>query len=61
MAVLWNADGQNLVLKWNMAIGYVKEYDYKEKDPNEQLKNIRENSLKHPQTSTITVGEVREI
>ena len=39
MAVLWNPGGQNLILKWNMTIGYVKELDYKEKDPQEQLEN----------------------
>ena len=33
MSALWNPGGHNLILKWNMTIGYVKELDYKEKVP----------------------------
>ena len=51
MAVLWNPRGQNLILKWNMTIGYVKESDYKEKDLLELIENsgktIQTQHLKH--------------
>ena len=33
MAVLWNPRGQNLIVKWNTTISFVKKSDYKEKDP----------------------------
>ena len=36
--VLWNPDGQNLILKQNMTISYVKKSDCKEKDPKNNLK-----------------------
>ena len=39
MAVLWKPRGQNLILQWNMTIGYVKESAHKEKDSPEQLQN----------------------
>ena len=39
MAVLWSPSGQNLILKWSVTIGYVRESDYKEKDPPVQLEN----------------------
>ena len=37
IAVLWNPSSKNLILKWNMTIGYVKESDYKENDPKNNL------------------------
>ena len=40
--------GQNLILKWNMTIGYVKESDYEEKDPQEQLKHSGKITPEHP-------------
>ena len=33
MAVLRNPRDQKSILKWNMMIGYIKEFNYKEKDP----------------------------
>ena len=62
MAVPWNPTGQNVILKWNMNIGYVKESDYKEKDPQEQLENSGKTIQTQPlKTPTVTVGEVIEI
>ena len=43
---LWNPSGQNLILKWNITTVYVKESDYKEKDPPEQLR-IQGKPLQH--------------
>ena len=42
-----------------MTIGYVKEFDYKEKDPPRRTWKFREHHP--PKTSTITAGEVIEI
>ena len=39
VVVLWNPSGQNLILKWNMNIGYVKESDCHKKDPPRTTKN----------------------
>ena len=62
MAVMWNPNGQTLMLKMNMTIGYVKESDPLEKYPSEQLKNTRKIiETQPPRTSTDTVGEVMEI
>ena len=62
MAVLWNPSGQNLILKWNMTICYVRESDYKEKGPQEQLENSGKTiKTQPPDTSTVTIGEVIKI
>ena len=59
IAVLWNPRDQNLILKWNMIIGYVKESDYMEKGPPEQLKNSwKIIQTQSPKISTVTIGEV---
>ena len=62
MAVLWNPRGQNVILKENMTIGYVKILDYKEKDPPRTTKKLGKNHYNTaPKTSTVTVREVIEI
>ena len=41
MALLWNPGGQTIKLERNMTIGYVKESDYMEQEPPEQLENLK--------------------
>ena len=52
MTVLWNPGGQTIILKRNMTIDYVKESDYMEKDPTEELKNLRKI------TATLPLGNI---
>ena len=62
MAVLWHPIGQNLILKWNMTIGYIKESEHGEKwSPGTTKNSGKTIKVQPPKTSTFTVGEVIEI